>query len=216
MNSKLIFGSLLVLLGLGFLVEEFTGWDFGKLVGQLWPLVLVVVGGYGWIKANFQDIGSLVVLTLGAVFLLFTVDVLEQSAWEYVWPVVLIVIGLHVLLPRTRKKGGSSDSQIDYFAAFGGREDKVHSKDFQGGQIVSLFGGVELDLSQAQMQQEEVELEVASAFGGSALKVPKTWKVVINGMPIFGGWENNTEPENPDKTLSIKATVVFGGVEVKN
>jgi hypothetical protein len=56
-------------------------------------------------------------------------------------------------------------------------------------------------------------------FGGVELKVPEGWNVVIRGFPIFGGFDNVTAkeqvgPEAP--VLTINATVLFGGLEVKH
>jgi hypothetical protein len=48
--------------------------------------------------------------------------------------------------------------------------------------------------------------------------VPDDWKVVISGIPLFGGWDNKTKVNTNDNSpiLRIKCTVAFGGLDITN
>jgi len=97
------------------------------------------------------------------------------------------------------------------------------SQDFQGGDITAIFGGVELDLTEANIQGTEATLAITAIFGGVEVRIPPTWQVAFRGAPIFGGIEDKTrtarvnDPTNSSlKVLVITGAVIFGGLEIKN
>jgi predicted membrane protein len=112
----------------------------------------------------------------------------------------------------------TDEDRISAFAAFGGTQVASHSHHFEGGNIGAIFGGAELDLTDAALA-EHSSLDVFTAFGGTEITVPEGWKVVTHSLPLFGGVDNITTKEHlpPDApTLDISATVLFGGIEVKH
>jgi len=97
------------------------------------------------------------------------------------------------------------------------------SQDFQGGDVTAIFGGVELDMTEANMQAKEATLAITAIFGGVEIRVPPNWQVAFRGAPIFGGIEDKTrtarveDPANSNlKVLVITGAVIFGGLEIKN
>ncbi len=113
---------------------------------------------------------------------------------------------------------------------WGGRRRFV-TKNFCGGDVVAIFGGYEIDLTEADMQGNQVEIEIVNIFGGGELRVPRNWEVVMDTVGIFGGCGDRTyHPDappagatNPDgspaarpKKLIIKGVAIFGGLTVKN
>ena len=107
-------------------------------------------------------------------------------------------------------------------AIFGACERRFTGQHFQTGKATSIFGGLELDFRDADIDDEAV-LEVSCVFGGVELRVPETWYVNSRSLPVFGGFEDKTRqtrveqaPGAKRKTLIITGTVVFGGVEIKN
>lgn len=116
---------------------------------------------------------------------------------------------------------GASESQLNYTAIFGGGEHRISAKNFTGGEIVAIFGGFEIDLSQAEMEGDRAEIEITSLFGGGELRVPDHWTVQIEGVGIFGGYGDKTiHPQinsgSPRKFLIIRGVSIFGGVGIKN
>ena len=95
------------------------------------------------------------------------------------------------------------------------------SQDFQGGEVVAIFGGVELDLRQAGMTGDSAVLEINAIFGGVEIKIPRNWSAVVEGVGIFGGYADNSFQPDPAqgpgvKQLIVKGVAAFGGVDVKN
>ena len=85
-----------------------------------------------------------------------------------------------------------------------------------------MFGGIELDLWQAEIEGDAAVLHIDAIFGGVELRVPDTWVVSSEGQGIFGGYSDSThqrpptDPAQPRKTLVIRGAAVFGGVEIRN
>ncbi len=110
--------------------------------------------------------------------------------------------------------------KLDDVSIFGGGQKFIISNNFQGGNVTAIFGGSELDLTRSKLAPGEHVLEVVAIFGGTTLIVPKEWNVVIDVLPLFGGFSHKglRSPNivtNPESTLVIKGVVIFGGGEIK-
>jgi hypothetical protein len=171
-----------------------------------------------------------IVAGFGAIFMARTLGYIDIGMRE-IWPLFLVGLGLMMLVQRTTewhvkipdptgaRTVGSGTVKID--AVFSGSKRVVTSQEFQGGEVVAVFGGVELDLRQAGMTGSSAVLEINAIFGGVELKIPRDWSAVVEGVGIFGGYADNAiqpEPANGPgvKQLIVKGVAAFGGVEVKN
>lgn len=112
--------------------------------------------------------------------------------------------------------GGISETDR-MVAVFGGVERRGRWRVRARTQITAVFGGVDLDLREADFDAPVVEMNVAACFGGVDLKVPAGIIVRNETVNIFGGTEvkNVGEAVAGAPTLVIKGTVLFGGVSVK-
>lgn len=212
-------------------VEGFPDWVFS------WQMLLIGFGLFIGLRHNFRGGAWLVLLLIGGIFL--ARDIYPQFSFGRIWPVVLIVLGLFIILrPRrgwkfnpNKKTEGASDSvfteDVDYSkedfvdstSIFGGAKKIVISKNFKGGDLVNIFGGTELDLSQADFNGVAV-VELTTIFGGTKLLVPSNWAVKSEAVTIFGGIEDKRKipagTETAEKTLLIRGTVIFGGIDIKS
>jgi predicted membrane protein len=111
-------------------------------------------------------------------------------------------------------------NRVHEFAIFGGANRRIDSQEFEGGDAVAMFGGVQLDLRKADTKLKEVNIDVTAAFGGIEIKVPETWAVSMRVTSIFGGYDDKTHapPPGPEKppVLVITGATIFGGLGVKN
>lgn len=84
-------------------------------------------------------------------------------------------------------------------------------------QSFALFGGVELDMTEAVFESDVVEITGFWCFGGMDIKVPAGMQVIDRTGGIFGGSDishlGERQPGAP--TLVIKGVSLFGGVMVK-
>lgn len=230
-SGGMVLGVILTLFGIGLLLDHMGIISIDRL-WRFWPMLLVLAGVVKLRRSESRFWGLLMVL--GGAFLQCRELGLPYFGWVQFWPLVFIACGLILMWNaiEARKRpappaatGTSYDPRttVNGMAVFGGFERRVTTQDFQGGQVTAIFGGIELDLRDANIQGNEATLEINTIFGGSEIRVPDTWMVSYQGAPIFGGVEDKTrlrrseDPVDPQrKTLIIIGSVVFGGMEIKN
>ena len=158
---------------------------------------------------------------IGAFFTLGNLNLIPGGTEKFFWPALLIVIGLFIAFGKTIDRiPENSDDVLNHFVIFSGLKDKSISKNFKGGDIAAIFGGIELDLRDAHLAEEGALLNLTVAFGGIEVRVPNQWKVIVRGTPIFGGWDNKTSaptdaPEDRP-VLNVKCLAMFGGIDINN
>lgn len=227
-KSGMLVGVILVLVGVAFLLEHMGIISIADPV-RLWPLLVVLVGALNFMSRRFAW-GTF--LMLAGVLLQLNELGITHFRWVTFWPMMLIALGLFVFwgsLERRNKpiafKSSTGDPRttLNEAVVFGGLERRMTSQDFQGGDITAIFGGVELDLTEAKIQANEATLAITAIFGGVEIRIPPNWQIAFRGAPIFGGIEDKTrtarvnDPTNSDiKILVITGAVIFGGLEIKN
>jgi predicted membrane protein len=221
-------GAILVLVGLAFLLDHMGYVSVYSLWWRFWPLLVVLVGVLNFVSRN-RHWGAF--LMAAGVLLQLNQLGITHFGWRDFWPLMLIALGILVLwgsFTWSRKPlesvsaGGDPRTTLNEAVVFGGLERRMISQDFQGGDITAIFGGVDLDLTEARMQGNEATLAITAIFGGVELRIPAEWQIAFRGAPIFGGIEDKTravradDPANPLKMLVITGAVIFGGLEIKN
>ncbi|MDR2358401.1 MAG: cell wall-active antibiotics response protein [Prevotellaceae bacterium] len=102
---------------------------------------------------------------------------------------------------------------------FSGGKEKVTTQNFKGGEIDCVFGAAEIDFMDAQLAEGDSTLSVSAVFGGVTLYIPAHWKVELRQDAVLGRMEDKrarpTFDVNENRTLIIKASMVFGGGEIK-
>lgn len=219
---RIIIGTFIVLFGVSLLFDQLglhtiLGFSIESLIDRYWPLLLVVLGIFAIQKGSISS--GIMLSIAGIVFLASSVFLF--NAWEIVWPILIIGIGIITLTKKPDVKvieAVEANDKVDVTAVFWGIEEKITSKLFRGGSVTAIFGGVEFDLREAVMAREGGTLEVTAIFGGVEITVPPTMGVVVRGEGTFGGWENHytTVSDQDAPTLIITGNAIFGGVEVKN
>jgi predicted membrane protein len=245
-RSGRFFGGLIILaVGVVLLLNQlgsviFPHWLF------TWPMIVLVVGLYIGARHGFRVGSWLIVMLVGGAFL--TEEFYPNlSISDYVWPGVIIAVGLLMILRPKRHSwyGGdkaywksykyqwkdyykygqqpptpgttSGDDFIDSVSVFGGVHKVIVSKDFKGGDVVNIFGGAEINLSQADIKGTVV-LDVVQMFGGCKIIIPADWEVQSKMVSIFGGLEDKRNPAtvrtNPEKILVIDGTSIFAGIDI--
>ena len=102
-----------------------------------------------------------------------------------------------------------------------GLDQKITTRNLRGGELTAVMAGMELDLRDAEMAGEEVELEIFALMSGITLQVPVGWEVINEVMAVAGAVEDKTAGpgdrggESP-RRLVLRGTAVMAGVEVKH
>ena len=218
-SGTTVTGMILIVLGILWVLSNLDVFDFD--LSQWWPLILIVIGLIQLFSTGkLFNTGAWILIALGVVFLLTTHDYLHwHDIWKY-WPVVLIVIGISIIVQRHGKNmpESSSADEIAGSALFGGVEKKINSKQFKGGSISALFGGAEIDLRDSELDQGGAVIDISTIFGGTEIRIPKSWALDVHSTAILGGFDNKTsnEMKSEGRRLIIKSTTIFGGTEIKN
>jgi predicted membrane protein len=185
-----------------------------QLHARLEPLFFPVVLALVMLSAMFsskriQLIPSLIFL--GAIlWILRQLEVIQfDSLWQFFWPSILILIGVRILFSRSPIIRVSNNVGVD--VAFGGREQAF--SEAKSTTITTMFGSNELDYRNARFPQDVVELDIVTMFGSTEIRVGDDVRVIAEGTPILGGFENKTNNQG-DKVLKIKYTVMFGAIEI--
>ena len=183
---------------------------------------------------------GITLLAIGALLVLENLGV-AHIRFDTIWP--LIIIGVGVLMiwqaagPRIRPDGttrppwpeifnrwsrtGSPDADFNGVAILGGFKRRITSKKFKGGSVLSVMGGFQIDLRQADMEGDSATIEAMSFMGGGEIKVPDDWLVSMEGISLFGAFVDETDQQPPSvsgtqKRLIMKGASLFGGIVVKN
>jgi predicted membrane protein len=229
LSSHLVLGLIVVLLGVIFTLDNLGLLYAGDYL-KYWPALLLAYGiwkiatcatpsGRGW---------GIFWAFVGAILLLHNLDMVYVTIWD-LWPLILVLIGTNLILGSRRQhrrefaagaevRTGDSNSTIGGFALLGAFKRTNDSQDFRGGEATAIMGACELDLRQASINDGDAILDLFAFWGGVEVKVPEDWTVILQGVPILGGFEDKTRPPKAEskKRLIIKGYAVMGGVEIKN
>ena len=111
------------------------------------------------------------------------------------------------------------DDTIDAVSVFGGIKKTILSKNFRGGEIVNIFGGAELDLTQADINGRVI-IDITQIFGGTKIVVPSNWQVVSDMAAVFASVDDKrlrtTADPNNTKILVLKGVSIFAGIDIRS
>jgi hypothetical protein len=113
----------------------------------------------------------------------------------------------------------SGDDYIDTVSIFGGVNKTILSKQFRGGDIVNIFGGAELDFTQADINGRII-IDITQIFGGTKIIVPSNWQVVSDLAAVFASVDDkrirSTASVGSEKVLVLKGVSIFAGVDIRS
>jgi predicted membrane protein len=237
-HPKLFFAIFLICAG-AVLFFENVGLIAVRNIWAYWPLILVAMGVSRLANDNrsgkIQPRG-LILIIVGIAFLANNLGFFFMAA-DFAWPILLIIFGGFLLVKtleshrrpqafafaagpqRTEPPG--SEHTLKEQVYFGNLKRTISSQDFRGGEAISVFGEINIDLRHAQIAVKETSIEANATFGAINIRVPETWRVSVRGAGIFGGYEDKTLPPRPapgfnPPLLIINGAAVFGAVVVKN
>ena len=221
--GRLLLGLTVATLGVLYLLDSAGTLDARQAIDDWWPALLVAAGLLTLAERPPSVVRGTILTGAGAVLLLFTTDVLSESAWDYVWPALLIAVGLAIVARwsgRTIALGATDEDVVRSTAVFGGPKLVSTSQRFQGAWLTAIFGGITLDLRDARPAPDGASVNATVAFGGVDILVPKGWRISVRSTPIFGGLDDKTDHSEPPPAdapmLHVDAVSLFGGVEIKH
>jgi len=224
MSNRILFGLLLILLGIIFFIDELgvsqlLGFDSGALLSVYWPLILVFIGIVMLLQDKIKP--GLFFVTLGGAFQV--AQLYEVSFWQIFWPFLLIWFGISILIksPKKRRIASSSSEiittdEIDEMIEFSESTIMVDSDNFKGGKVRVAFGEAKIDLTKAKLSKDGAELTVNGSFAGIKIYVPKSWKVKPVGSASLGSWKDETSKASKGPELVVSGSINLGEVIISN
>jgi len=245
-SGRALTGLIIILIGLGFLLNN-MGLNIPQWVFS-WHTILILIGLFVGFRRNFRGAGWLIMVLIGSYFTLNDISGLNFNVSKYALGLGLIILGGYLIFrpkysfkdknrfeqgfnerfstPDEDTSAGVASNKnvnrndiIEAVAVFGGSHQTVYSKNFKGGDITAVFGGADINLTQADFE-ETVMLEVTAVFGGIKLIVPQNWAVKSNVTALFGSVEDKRSYTMPNgeiqKILVLNGTAIFGGIEIKS
>jgi len=231
-NGHIWIGVFLLFLGASLFIKQmdfpFPDWIFS------WKTLVIAIGILVGFKSEFRNPAWVVLILVGSIFL--SEDLLPGLNWhQYAWPLGFIVLGLVAIFRPSRNRNWNrwqdhknepaeyydrekftNEDVLDHTTFFGSIQKNILTKDFRGGEMVTIFGGSELNFIQADINGTVI-LDITQIFGGTKLIVPSNWNIKSEMTAVFAGIEDKRPPQAAvatDKVLVIKGTSIFGGIEI--
>jgi hypothetical protein len=104
-----------------------------------------------------------------------------------------------------------------FFAVMGGSTWRGRRRLAGTVNAISIMGGDEIDLREAELEGDEVVINTFSLMGGPTIYVPDTIEVEISGPAIMGGNEergSTRQPRPGAPLIRIRSVAIMGGVEL--
>jgi predicted membrane protein len=189
----------------------FAGW---------WTLFIIVPSVVSMIK-NGVKVSNFIWLLVGVLLFLSSQEIVDwYIIQKLILPIILVGIGMSIIFKdnfsKKIVKELGKNGLPEYAAVFSGQETNISGEKFTGADINSVFGGYELNLKNAVID-EDVVINATSVFGGIDILVPTNVNVKVSSTPIFGGTSNKVQNQKGENipTIYVNSVCIFGGVDIK-
>jgi predicted membrane protein len=238
--KKVILGLIVIALGALLLADNFEGLSYHiRSIVFSFPMLIIAIGILN-LFGRKSYVTGLILIMVGIFFLIPKVFYgIAPDFTRLFWPIILIAIGILIIARRSIRNGhnhfhhhhcgpqwedsspvNNFDNYIDEVNIFGGGKKRITAENFKGGKITSIFGGSELDLTNAKLAEGTNVIDMVCIFGGSSIIIPADWDVRSEVVSILGGFADKrlsiSTPVSKDRVLLIKGVAIFGGGEIKS
>lgn len=195
----IIIGLSLIVIGLLFLLDNFGYIEAHRAIGDLWPLILVIIGISFLLRGRRME----------------TIAASPATA------------GTGNETGSTR--GSYSVNSISQSEMFGDILMDITSQEFTGGNLNTMFGDIRVDLTKARLQQGEHHLRISTLFGDSKIDLPEGMEFGVQASSFLGdikikgnkrsGFAQSLSFKTPgyaqaDRKLNITISQMFGDTKI--
>ncbi len=230
-KSRWVIGLVIVLLGVTLLLNNLniTNINISSIISAYWPILLMFFG----LKFLFNKeskgevLTGIVIIFIGFIFLGRNLGLFYISfsiLWKLIWPLILILAGISFIF-------GHNNSGKTNFAIMSGIEKKKQQWFFESSSYIAFMGGIDLDLSIAEIPDGESILDLTAVMGGIEIIVPRDVKVICEGSVFLGGLElldrsaggiiSSTKSVQDGSLINKKIVKIYcralmGGIDIKS
>jgi hypothetical protein len=113
---------------------------------------------------------------------------------------------------------GADDGTRHLISIMGGTDRRGHWRIGRSCLSLNIMGGADLDLNDAELADDVVELTVVSFMGGAEIHVPEGLNVEVSDFAFMGGNDvtlGNPRPAPGSPTLRLRLVSIMGGTDVR-
>lgn len=221
---RLLIGLAVLAAGLLWTLDNLNVLESERII-DWWPAVLVAIGGVRLLDPAASKVPSVILIGLGFAFLLDNFGVWDFDLGDLI-PLLIAGLGVKLVFDALRRRSeatspnfanADADAVVHSFAMMASVKRRSLATDFRGGDANAIMGGVELDLTGAQIAPgQQAVIDTFAFWGGIEIRVPETWRVINEVFPLMGGFEDSTVAPSSGPVLVVRGTAIMGGVNVKN
>lgn len=194
-----------------------------------WPSLVILIGLFSIFRGHVTF--GLIIGVVGFYFFAPLAGIMEQEQLKAYWPVILIIIGIHLLLKSGKRRcfrsahrkfinaESTENGFVNSEVVFGEAERIVLDPVFRGARIKNSFGATTLDLRRTTLPEGETVIDIECDFGGIEIYVPSNWSVDNHVKAFLGDCGDKRYRSDAcftDRKLILKGQVSFGGIEIKS
>lgn len=221
----IILAIFLIVVGVLIIGNAFSIWSINVFFKGWWTLFIIIPSLETFLFQNGKS-ASFYTLLFGVEVLLYNQGIINFSIlWKTLLAFFIILIAVSVLVSIFKKDKmptARTRSVPLYIGIFGEADERVINDDFEGCTCISVFGSVDLDLSDLKLKKD-IYIKTKSIFGGVDIFLPEGVNVITSGISILGGTENKIKKVAPKTTKGRKKEInvyienfcLFGGAEIK-
>ncbi len=223
MSWRFLFGGMIVILAIGFLLEYarvISMETFIVILGWEWPAFVMLIGINQLLVTPTKPWGALTLIGVSIVLLVRSSLMMQSNSSDLgsmahklliVPAIFAVLLGIRMMLPREekRERAGSNDlssntgkgtakpvrfeHDIHDRVVLSGMFFKNESQQFHGGKIIAIVGDYVMDLRGAILDNAGADLKIMVIFGTVRIIVPELMLVSIEAKSMFASVHNNTK-----------------------
>ncbi len=194
-----------------------------------WPMILIILGIYFFFSRENRFTGLILFLIGGAFLSKYIFELTMGTLIQFAIPILLVVAGIMLLFPRTfykkkrfsESKTSIKDNRLKAVHIFSDGSNLIESENFEGGEVVCIFGDSDIIFSKSVTSPGTVALDVVCIFGGCTVYVPEDWTVRTDISNIFADIKDKRHQSesainiDPQKVLHVKGSLLFSGLKIR-
>jgi hypothetical protein len=104
-SGRLIFGIIVVIIGILLLLGSLGVVDAGDYIRDYWPVIMILFGVYNIIDRDSSTFFGVILILIGGYILLEKLDFKlfdHISLGSLIFPTIIVVVGLRLIIPERR------------------------------------------------------------------------------------------------------------------
>lgn len=246
LSMRLILGLFLLLVGVVTVLGLFGLEVSAGKVWSYWPVIPLILG-LNWMLLSFPSssdhpdqgrktsfsggrfVAGLFFFAIGVLYLGrkfgYFLNIDTGLIWKIFFSLIIILVGYELIRGSISRQGRGRWAIMGGVNVGGATPWKLES-----GSYFAFMGGIEIDLTAAELPAGETVLDLTAVMGGIEVKVPESLSIVGESSVVLGGVTFKDQEDggivagskfeqyaagSSEKVLRVQARAIMGGIEIK-